>query len=512
MEVVSPCGLPVGSIIWQTWSGAVVLSVVCKATFLLRAVESRLAEKQEPIYEADRTFYDDPRESLQIATDLVPFKRRPEILVVGHALAPYAVPVRTLKVRFATAGIDKSIEIFVDRVFTHTGQLREGLPFAKVPLQWKYASGGVGTSNPVGIRLDGPPDVYGQRLAPRMQPPGLRVTQPTDVIPIVGTGPIAPTWPDRLHKLHHHAHTWDHQRWNERPLPRDIDTGYFNAAPLDQQVEVIRADERVVLENLHPDLPYVATNLSAVVPEGLLERPGRATEVVPFVCDTMWIDADRGTCSLSWRARIILESAYAPGRLHVNLAKGEGVAPAASAGEREAVAAGPGAGQATSAGAAAPVVAPMRAPPAPPPWVPGAPPDRFPIERCAAIAASIACRSGDTVKILAENNLSDEDWDTIEHHWSQVLKHEATQGETMKLGVYDRAYVLRLEEERGPITPEEYARLALSQDRDRAALTRALRDFGLPWGASQRIQRVYAERMAGDPGLAARVREAMNDR
>src|SRR5262245_51195245 len=99
MEVVSACPLPVGSLVWQAWSGAVVLTVVCKATFRLRSIESPLADEQDPIFDADRYWNDDPRRGLCTATDLVPFKRRAEVILVGHAHAPFGAPVRSLVAR-----------------------------------------------------------------------------------------------------------------------------------------------------------------------------------------------------------------------------------------------------------------------------------------------------------------------------------------------------------------------------------------------------------------------------
>jgi hypothetical protein len=134
------------------------------------------------------------------------------------------------------------------------------------------------------------------------------------------------------------------------------------------------------------------------------------------------------------------------------------------------------------------------------------------IEQCAVIAASVARRPADQAKILTENALSEDDWDALEHRWTQALRKEAAQGATALLAAYDGAYVARLEEERGPITPEEYARLALAHERDRDALVRALRDLGLPWGATPRIQRVFAERMASDRDLAAQVHAALAER
>jgi hypothetical protein len=409
------------------------------------------------------------------------------------------------------AGIDKSIEIFADRVFSFEGHLREWSPFVKSPLLWRYAAGGPDTSNPVGIRRDAPPDTYGQRLIPRFQPPGLHVTSPDHDIPVIGFGPIAPAWPDRLGKLYRHAGGWDHRRWNQRPLPQDIDVGYFNAAPADQQVDALHADEHVLLENLHPVLPRLSTHLSAATPEAVVERPGQPAEAVPFLCDTMWIDTDRGVCALSWRARIILPAWDAPGRVRVALAGA-----AASAMPFVGGAATPRLPPEPAVPVVAAPVGSAPVPALPTPAVDAAPSlpaaaDPFPIERCAAIAASCARRAGDVAKILDENGLSEDDWDALEHRWAQALRQDAEQGRTARLAAYDRAYVARLEEERGPITPEEYARLALAHDRDRAALTRALRDMELPWGASARILRVFAERIAADAALGERVRAAMAD-
>lgn len=505
MEVVSACPLPVGSIVWQAWSGAVVLSVVAKATFLLSPEGSRLAEAQDPILDADQYWNDDPREALRAATDLVPFKRRAEIVLVGHAYAPRGSPVRSVTTRVCAAGADKLLEVFADRVFTLDGFVRQASgPFAKSPLTWRYAAGGPGTWNPVGIRQDAPPDPYGQRLMPRIQPAGLQITRPDQVIPVIGYGPISPAWPERVAKLHRHAHAWDPRSWNQRPLPQDIEAAYFNVAPSDQHVDAIRAEERILLENLHPDYPRLVTNLSPVTPEAVVERPGQAAEVVPFVCDTMWIDTDRGTCTLSWRARIVLAAANAPGRVEVRLAGDAAVAEAVPI-------------AASTPPPAAPVGATPSAPaPAPPATAPAAPAARVhdpsSIERCAAIAAACALRPADTLVILEQHGLSEDDWDELEHRWSSVLKKDAAEARTDRLDAYDQAYVAQIEKERGPITPEAYARLALAHQRDRDALTRALRELGLPWGASQRIQRVFEERMKKDPALADRVRAAMKER
>lgn len=657
MEIVSACPLPVSSIVWQARSGGVSLTVVCKATFALAPVESSLAEDQDPVNEADLHWNDDPRESLRCVGDLVPFKSRAEVLLVGHAHAPRGEPVRSLVARLCVGEVDKAVEIFADRVFAPDGQIREGPRFAKSPLLWHYASGGPGTANPVGVRREGPPDRYGQRLLPRLQPPGLHVTGPGDYIPPVGFGPISPTWPERWSKLYHHGAGWDHRRWYQRPLPEDIHPAYFNAAPADQQLATIRAGERIILENLHPQHPRLVTTLAVAEPRAVVAWGSRRTDELRFVCDTMWIDTDRGRCSLTWRALVPLEAADARGRITVSLeappppsertaqynrrpradtgatlpflppanepAALPWSAPSGSARLRSArpstlhgapVPTGKpempfrprsvtlatidsveppmpfraplstlteiadaepptprGAGLpflATPPAAAPPssdrdgdalplpppppamfstlerdpeplawpslaaeaptpppllgprlVAEPIAAPEAPTALTSLAPPppaiaepiplplDRYPLARCAAIAASRARTEAEAASILVENELPADVWGALEQHWAEAMRRESERGRTALLDAYDRAYVDRLEDERGPITVAEHARMVLALERGRApAVLAALK---LPRGATLRIQRVFLHRMAADAAFGKSVRAAI---
>ena len=93
MEVVSVSPLRAGSLLWQAKPGAWVLTVVCKATYDLAPAESPLAPEQEAPNEDDTYWNDDPGRSLHSAADLVPFKVRADVLLVGHAFAPGNRPV-----------------------------------------------------------------------------------------------------------------------------------------------------------------------------------------------------------------------------------------------------------------------------------------------------------------------------------------------------------------------------------------------------------------------------------
>jgi len=637
MEVVSACPLPVGSIVWQTRSRGASLTVVCKATYALCPVESPLAEDQDPLHDADHFWNDDPRQELRLASDLVPFKRRADVLLTGHAYAPRGEPTRSLVARLLVGEIDKAIEVFVDRAFTAAGELREGPRFTVSPLLWRYAAGGADTVNPVGVPPDAPADRYGQRALPRLQPLGLHLRGLSDYLPPVGFGPIAPTWSDRWATLFHHASAWDHLRWRELPLPDDLDGSYFNVAPPDQQVEAIRPNERLVLENLHPQHPRLVTNLNPALPRATVEWPSHGAEDVGFRCDTLWIDTDRCCCSLTWRAVIPLLRGEQPSRVTVRLAAAarEEEPPRSRAGGPLRVVGSPLSGSVlgdlrlgspsalspldldavtidsanygvlddetqdrwelprsfasvmpfsaptaplfpaperaapapawmpepfTEAPPRAPVTPwsealPARAlvsrplpeisaPPAPPPMLgplatlemtaeperalpgealtptpppaaeapiaevaPALPLDRFPLAACARIAASIARRRPETSAILGEQELAVDVWSALEKHWSAALREEAQRGKAALLRVYDEAYVARLEEERGAITPSEYARLVISVERGQTDIV--LAELGLPRGAILRIQRVWLAKIAADAAFNKSVRAAV---
>src|SRR4051812_6852699 len=123
MDVVSTCPLRVASIVWQPRSGAWALTVVCKATFALEPGMCRLVDPQEDPADDDGYWDDDEARSLYAASDLVPFKARADVLLVGHAFAPRGEPARVLRARLIVGKIDKSVEVWCDRIFWQDGRL-----------------------------------------------------------------------------------------------------------------------------------------------------------------------------------------------------------------------------------------------------------------------------------------------------------------------------------------------------------------------------------------------------
>jgi hypothetical protein len=321
MDVVSLCPLRVGSMVWQPRRGAWVLTAVCKATFTLTPGESQLAEEQEYPNEDDNHWNDDPARSVYSPADLVPFKPRADVLLVGHAFAGRKEGVKSLVARLVVGEVNKAVEVWCDRSWTQDGSLREGPRFLKMPLRFERAAGGPDTANPVGVRLDARADAYGSQPLPNLQPPGLTLASARDHVEPICFGPLAWSWPGRRERLARHAATWSPASLAAQPLPDDIDPGFFNAAPRDQQTDALRPNERIVLENLHPEHPRLATSLPGKTPRAFVERRGVPAQEVQLICDTLWIDSDRGICTLTWRAQISLDSPTQPGRVLIALAE-----------------------------------------------------------------------------------------------------------------------------------------------------------------------------------------------
>ncbi|HVK69508.1 MAG TPA: DUF2169 domain-containing protein [Polyangium sp.] len=317
MEVVSLSPLPVASMIWQSGPGAWTLTFVAKATCQIQPGKSPLAAVQEPVHEEDSHWADDDARSLFAASDLVPLKPRIDVTLVGSAFAPQGQPVRSLFARLIVGDLDKSIEVHQDRTFTAEGALVEGPRFSRMSLAYERAAGGPDTSNPIGVRLD-VRDSFGRMKLPNLQPPGLLVSTPSTPIAPVGFGPLAPGWPTRRGRLGRYAASFTPHSLIAAPLPEDLDRSFFNVAPSDQQLGELAEDARIVLENMHPQIPRLVTNLPGLRPRAVLEGRGGA-HVLPLHCDTLWIDTDRQLATLTFRGRIQLERLEEPGRIVVTL-------------------------------------------------------------------------------------------------------------------------------------------------------------------------------------------------
>jgi hypothetical protein len=139
----------------------------------------------------------------------------------------------------------------------------------------------------------------------------------------------------------------------------------------------------------------------------------------------------------------------------------------------------------------------------------GLPLDRYPLERCAALAASIARRKQDKAGILERNDLSTDLWEDLKKHWDGEISKEIRRGRTDLFQRYDAAYVAQIEKERGPITIDEYARIVVGTER--GAAHEILEELDLPRGAAMRVERVWGARLSRNGATGAEVRRVIGE-
>ena len=305
MQIISNSPFPVATVHWRSHPEQWLLTVVCKATFLLSPGLSRLAPEQEHLITRDFHWAEDERRSLSAAREVIPAKACPEVILTGTACAPSGPPVHAMRVGLRVGSWEKQIEVFGDRFFNPAGELSAPEPFSRMHLAWERAAGGPGTSNPVGVPMAAAavPGAWGRVPVPNLQARGTRLVGRHVALAPVGFGPINPSWPLRSARLPGGSMS-SPPRWAEEPLPPHFDLSYFNVAPMDQQIPDLSGDERIVLENIDPHQPYLETRLDGVAPRALIRWASGGRVPVELHPDTLFIEVDRGLVSLVWRGHV----------------------------------------------------------------------------------------------------------------------------------------------------------------------------------------------------------------
>lgn len=326
MRLTSAPPLAVGSFLWRSRPDSYVLTILSKATFALKPGQAATITAPEPPSMADRPWHRETQ-SIGIPTDLVPIKRNVDVLLIGHAYAPQRIAVPSLTVGLSFGTINKSVLVTGDRSWLPDGTCPDPDPFVRMPLCWDRAAGGPSTWNPLGIPVGARIDPQMRPRIPNLLPRGFVVQNSTHLIPTVGFGAIAPHWPGRANYVRKWASSWDHSKWSESVLPQDLDTAYFNAAPADQQLRELPQTTPITLDHVHPDLPRFVSFVEDLRPRALVVRsPGAAPQELWLRADTVVIDVDRATCSITWRASIPLRHPQEDGMVHIEPTRGTALA------------------------------------------------------------------------------------------------------------------------------------------------------------------------------------------
>jgi len=304
VELVELSPLKSTTLLWRPQEGSLVLTVITKASYELKAGVTPLAEAQDDVNERDLHAQNNTKLGLYSASDLAPYKSQADVTVVGKAFSPPDELASALVARVKVGAVDKRIEIHADRYMRRDGRVRDKKFFSKMALGYERAPGGPHTNNPVGMDLVEQED--GRILLPNVQAVGETPSLAEPLTPC-GFGPIPTSWPARQRLLDDTHRAWLEQDWAHAPVPANINWDFFNVAPRDQRLGVIRPDEEIILEHLHPEEATLQMKLPGKSPRVYVERSSGAQRV-RMKGDTLWIDTNRLRCTLTWRGTVAVEN------------------------------------------------------------------------------------------------------------------------------------------------------------------------------------------------------------
>ncbi|WP_156338463.1 DUF2169 family type VI secretion system accessory protein [Chondromyces crocatus] len=269
VSVTMQCPFVASTLVWGPRPGEWLLTVGVKATFSLVAGQESVLSDVQVGMQDDTYWDDDPQASLRVPTDFVPYKPRAEVFLSGHAFAPGGVPVDELTAVLGVGALSKGLRLTGELAWGQGAPFR-GAPFSRVALRHERATR------------------VGEGGTPGSAP---------------GFGPIAPRRRALQLQLSEEGLRWAYQLKGTPALaPGGFDPRFFNAAPLDQQVERLDPGVPLSLRNLHPRLPLLETRLPAVRPRAFrLDRAGTQPTEITLRCDTLCIDTDRALAMLTWR-------------------------------------------------------------------------------------------------------------------------------------------------------------------------------------------------------------------
>jgi hypothetical protein len=247
-------------------NGAKYWIVAVKATYdVLHDGSTTIAEKQEPPLITDEFSGEPEKSSILYSNDLAGPKAVTDVLLNGHAYAPFEKPAAQVDVELSVGSITKTLRVYGDRWWERNFLagifMTAPAPFLKMPINYERAFGGADVRsddptkhsfeprNPIGTGCAGAAIHLEGSMVANVEYPRDRVTSWKDRPKPAGFGALSTYWLPRRK----YAGSFDQKWMDERfPLwPDDFDARYFHCAPEDQQVAgFLRGGESVRLRNL----------------------------------------------------------------------------------------------------------------------------------------------------------------------------------------------------------------------------------------------------------------------
>ncbi len=319
---VSPFG--VGTLAWEARPPEPTLTVIVKGSFQLTDGAPARATEGMPDVVGDLYWGDDPKRTLRYPSDYAIFKPRADVTLVGHAHATGG-QAKAMEVTLTFGEpkgegerhFSKTLLAIGDRTWESTvGGKIPGAPkaFDKIPLVWERAFGGPSiVTNPSGVGAKAAPSADGVARLPSLEQPKARMESPSSSPTPVCFAPIPPSFPRRWARIGSYDKAWLAERWPY--FPEDFDWGFFQAAPLDQQLDYLQGDEPFTLSGCLPTTPRISGRLPGVRPRAFVMREpedGGDLHEVRLRLDTVTFDPDAGLVHLVWRGLLRVRDEGAP--------------------------------------------------------------------------------------------------------------------------------------------------------------------------------------------------------
>ena len=300
------------------------VTVIIKGTFTIVPDQvAPLAEDQLPIAVSDeyRTLADTPL--LYLESDLVPFKPRADVALLGTAYAPRRQPVSTLLPRLRVGPLQKAVAVIGDRYWNASGWsapiITQPVPFVSMALTHDRAYGGVDTGsgtphadNPVGLGFALDKTHLHQKRLPNLEDPKRLIKTWQDQPRPTGFGFVEKNARDRLQYVG--ALDAVSNGADAQLPPPNFRGDFYNGAQRDLQVPgYLRGDEEVELQHLTPG-GYVRFRLPGIQPHVTVHPRGGGEEEagtpsrlevqgkpVKTVLDTLVFLPDEGVFYQVWR-------------------------------------------------------------------------------------------------------------------------------------------------------------------------------------------------------------------
>lgn len=341
MDVINRTAFPVTTMAFQYPDGSAMLTIIVKGTFSMASEggDATVAEEQIPVFFGDEPDPED-EEKILLESDLVPYKPRTDVVLVGSAHAPGDQPVKAIDVTLSVGDLRKTIRVIGDRRWKCASRFlpvipTSPIPFRQIPLTYERAYGGIdgkgGGFCPENLVGKGHyakkrKAVLNNAPLPNLEDPAHLIRYWNDHPRPVGFGFYARTWQPRAT----YAGTYD-DVWKETraPLPpADFSFRYYNGAHPDLQVSgFLNGNERVELIHVTPAgrrifrLPGISPNCRVKKQSMAAERStdegersmlrqkkeGDTSEPVPMALDTLCLLPEEQRFYQVWRGRCVIQ-------------------------------------------------------------------------------------------------------------------------------------------------------------------------------------------------------------